>query len=169
VLLKGKNAKEVSTREVMTTPVVTLDPGVKVVDAMQIMTTKGIRHLPVLEDGALVGIVTLADLVRDVLADQTFQIDQLMRYVGHKCAQDQSWRYLPGTSLRCLARRKRSTDFTEVISTFGTLDILVNNAALVPTSPEDTKRRDRATARARLPWSISPRQWRGTSPAQTFR
>jgi CBS domain-containing protein len=53
-------------------------------DALQIMTTKKIRHLPILENGKLVGVVTLGDLVRAVLADQEHKIDQLMTYVGQK-------------------------------------------------------------------------------------
>ena len=84
VVLQGKNAKDVLAREAMTSPVLTVGPDVKVMDGMQIMTTKKIRHLPILEDGKLVGIVTLADLVRAVLAEQEHNIDQLMRYVGHK-------------------------------------------------------------------------------------
>lgn len=84
VVLKGLNGKDVRTREVMTSPVVTIGPEVKIMDAMQILTTKKMRHLPVLENGKLVGVVTLGDLVREVLADQEHKIDQLMRYVGHR-------------------------------------------------------------------------------------
>jgi CBS domain-containing protein len=84
VVLQEKNARDVLAREVMTSPVLTVGPDVKVMEGMQIMTSKKIRHLPVLEDGKLVGIVTLADLVRAVLTDQEHKIDQLMRYVGHK-------------------------------------------------------------------------------------
>jgi len=84
ILVTGKDGKGVLVREVMTSPVVTADPELKVVDAMQIMTTKGIRHLPILEHGSLVGLVTLADLVRALLADQEFTIDQLMRYIGQR-------------------------------------------------------------------------------------
>jgi CBS domain-containing protein len=68
----------------MTSPVLTVDPDVKIMDALQIMTTKKIRHLPILENGKLVGVVTLGDLVRAVLADQEHKIDQLMTYVGQK-------------------------------------------------------------------------------------
>ncbi len=84
VVLKGLNGKDVRTREVMTSPVVTIGPEVKIMDAMQILTTKKMRHLPVLENGKLVGVVTLGDLVREVLADQEHKIDQLMRYVGQR-------------------------------------------------------------------------------------
>jgi CBS domain-containing protein len=84
VVLQGKNGRDVLTREVMTSPVVTVGPEVKIVDGMQIMTTKKIRHLPVVENGELLGVVTLADLVRAVLADQEHKIDHLMKYVGHK-------------------------------------------------------------------------------------
>lgn len=82
VVLAGKNGMEVVMRDVMTHPVLTVGPDVKVVDGMQIMTAKGIRHLPIVEDESLVGIVTLADLVRSILADQEFKIEQLMTYVG---------------------------------------------------------------------------------------
>ena len=84
VVLEGKNGKNVLVREVMTTPVITVGPDVKIMEAMEIMTTKNIRHLPVLEDGALVGVVTLDDLVCAIIADKKFNIDQLMRYVGHR-------------------------------------------------------------------------------------
>jgi CBS domain-containing protein len=84
VVLEGKNGKDVLVREVMTTPVMTVGPDVKIMEAMEIMTTKNIRHLPVLKDDTLVGVVTLADLVCAILADKKFNIDQLMRYVGHK-------------------------------------------------------------------------------------
>ena len=84
VVLQGKNGKDVLAREIMTSPVLTVGPDVKIMDGMQIMTTKKIRHLPILENGELVGVVTLADLVRVVLADQEHKIDQLMTYVGHK-------------------------------------------------------------------------------------
>ena len=84
VLLQGKNGKSVLAREVMTSPVITAGPDVKIMDGMQIMTTKKIRHLPILKDGALVGMVTLADLVSAVLADQEHKIDQLISYVGYK-------------------------------------------------------------------------------------
>jgi len=82
VALQGKNGQEVPLREVMTHPIVTVGPDVRVVDGMQIMSTKGLRHLPIMEGGRIVGLVTLADLVRSTLADQEFKIEQLMTYIG---------------------------------------------------------------------------------------
>ena len=84
VVLQGKNGKDVLVREIMTSPVATVSPTVKITEGMEIMTTKKIRHLPVVDNGKLVGVVTLADLVSAVLADQEHRIDHLMRYVGHK-------------------------------------------------------------------------------------
>jgi CBS domain-containing protein len=84
VVLQGKNGRNVPAREVMTSPVITVGSDVKIMDALQIMTTKKIRHLPTLENGTLVGVVTLADLVSAVLADREHKIDQLIRYVGFK-------------------------------------------------------------------------------------
>lgn len=82
VVLAGKNGMEVVVRDVMTHPVLTVGPDVKVVDGMQIMTARGVRHLPIVEGESLLGIVTLADLARSILADQEFKIEQLMNYVG---------------------------------------------------------------------------------------
>jgi CBS domain-containing protein len=84
VVLQGKNGKDVLTRDVMTSPVATVGPDVKITDGVQIMTSKNIRHLPILEGDKLLGIVTLADLAHALLAHQEHMIDQLMRYVGHK-------------------------------------------------------------------------------------
>ena len=84
VVLQGKNGRDVRARDVMTSPVLTVASATKIVDGMQIMTTKKIRHLPIVENGKLIGVVTLGDLVRAVLVDQEHKIDHLMRYVGHK-------------------------------------------------------------------------------------
>lgn len=84
VVLQGKNGKDVPARDVMTSPVVTIGPEARVVEGMEIMTTKKFRHLPVVENGRVIGVVTLADLVHAVLADQEHKIDQLMRYIGQQ-------------------------------------------------------------------------------------
>lgn len=82
VVLAGKNGKDVAVGDIMTHPVLTTTPEVKLMDAMQIMTEKGIRHLPIAEDGKLLGVVTLGDIARQLMADKAFKIDQLMKYIG---------------------------------------------------------------------------------------
>jgi CBS domain-containing protein len=82
VVLQGRNGQQIPIEEVMTHPIVTVGPDTKVMDGMQIMTTKGLRHLPITEGGRIIGLVTLADLVRSILTDQEFKIEQLMTYIG---------------------------------------------------------------------------------------
>ena len=82
VVLRGENGKEVLVRDVMTSPIVTVPSNATVSECIQIMTDKSFRHLPVFENGELVGMVTLADLVRHQLAGKKFEIEQLMQYIG---------------------------------------------------------------------------------------
>ena len=83
VILKGKSSKDVLVREIMTTSLVTVSPETTVLDAMALMTHHHIRHLPVLEEGKLDGVVSMADLVSEVISGQAFTIDQLQAYIGH--------------------------------------------------------------------------------------
>ena len=84
VVLKGRSAKDARVREIMTSPVVTVSPEATVYECMGIMTRLHIRHLPVLSNGKLLGIVSMGDLAGAVISDQEFKIDQLMTYVGHQ-------------------------------------------------------------------------------------
>ena len=68
----------------MTSPVLTVTLEPSVLECMAIMTRCHIRHLPVFDKGELVGVVSMGDLASAVIADQAFQIDQLMTYVGQK-------------------------------------------------------------------------------------
>jgi CBS domain-containing protein len=83
VILKGKASKDIRVQEVMTTSLVTVSPDTTVLDAMELMTRHHIRHLPVLEDGKLKGVVSMGDLVGEVISGQAFTIDQLQKYIGH--------------------------------------------------------------------------------------
>lgn len=83
VILKGKSSKDVRVEEIMTTSLITVPPGTTVLDAMALMTRHHIRHLPVLENGKLDGVVSMGDLVSEVISGQAFIIDQLQKYVGH--------------------------------------------------------------------------------------
>jgi CBS domain-containing protein len=83
VILKGKSSKDVRVQEIMTTSLVTATPEMTVLDAMELMTRHHIRHLPVLEEGKLDGVVSMGDLVAEVISGQAFTIDQLQKYIGH--------------------------------------------------------------------------------------
>lgn len=84
VVLRGRSARDTRVQEIMTSPVVTVPLDATVFECMAIMTRMHIRHLPVLDKGELVGVVSMGDLASAVMADQAFKIDQLMTYVGHK-------------------------------------------------------------------------------------
>ena len=69
-------------RDIMTSPVVTIGPDESVHNCMEIMTQKRIRHLPVLERGKVVGMISIGDLVKAVIEEQQQTIDQLERYIA---------------------------------------------------------------------------------------
>ena len=84
VVLLGKSARDTRVREIMTSPVVTVAPEATVYECMGVMTRLHIRHLPVLNEGNLLGVISMGDLANAVISDQAFKIDQLMTYVGQK-------------------------------------------------------------------------------------
>jgi CBS domain-containing protein len=81
IILHGKSSKETLVREIMTSKVVVLRPSQTVEDCMTLMTDKRIRHLPVLEDGKVVGVVSIGDVVKEMLSEQKFIIEQLESYI----------------------------------------------------------------------------------------
>jgi len=82
VILEGKSSKDVRVREIMTTSLITITPETTVLDAMTLMTRHHIRHLPVLKDGKLDGLVSMGDLMSEVISGQAFTIDQLHTYIS---------------------------------------------------------------------------------------
>jgi CBS domain-containing protein len=82
VVLEGKSARDVGVQEIMTTSLITVTPETTVLDGMALMTRRHIRHLPVLEQGKLAGMVSMADLVSEVVSGQAFAIDQLQKYIS---------------------------------------------------------------------------------------
>jgi CBS domain-containing protein len=84
VILKGRSSKETMVQEIMTRDLIIVSPENTVDECMRIMTERRIRHLPVLDRGKLVGIVSIGDLVNAVIADQAQTIDQLHTYIGSK-------------------------------------------------------------------------------------
>jgi CBS domain-containing protein len=81
VILKGRSSRETPVGAIMTEDLVTVPPSMKVVSCLQLMTERSVRHLPVLEDGVLVGIVSIGDLVRHIISAQGALISQLEDYV----------------------------------------------------------------------------------------
>ena len=77
VVLLGKNSTQTSVSEIMSEKVFTVDPDSTVEDCMHMMSDKRIRHLPVLEGSKLVGILSIGDLVKTIIQEQSFHIEQL--------------------------------------------------------------------------------------------
>jgi CBS domain-containing protein len=81
VILQGKSSQDVSVRDIMTADVVKVDPARTVEECMSLMTQRRIRHLPVCEGEKLVGLVSIGDLVKEVIAEQEQTIKQLESYI----------------------------------------------------------------------------------------
>jgi CBS domain-containing protein len=82
VILQGKSSADTPVAEIMSAPVVCVDPQETVARCMALMTERHIRHLPVLEDGRVTGIVSIGDLVKDVIADQEQEISFLQQFIA---------------------------------------------------------------------------------------
>jgi CBS domain-containing protein len=81
VILKGKHSHEMQVKEIMTSPVFTVSPENSVEDCMRTITAHRVRHLPVMEGDALVGMVSIGDVVRTIISAQAHAIDQLSGYI----------------------------------------------------------------------------------------
>ena len=82
VVLKGRASETTRVDEIMTANVVCVSPRTKLRDCMALMTEKNIRHLPVVEDNRVIGMVSIRDIVSDIIADQDFTISQLESYIS---------------------------------------------------------------------------------------
>lgn len=82
VILLGRSSAETPVWQIMSSPVVTVGPREDVRSCMQLMTAKRIRHLPVVEDGRMVGVISIGDLVRAVIEEQEHTIEQLERFIA---------------------------------------------------------------------------------------
>jgi CBS domain-containing protein len=81
VILKGRASKDTTVSELMTQTVFYVSPENTVDECMALMTSKQIRHLPVLDRGRLAGIITLGDVVKRIISEQEFTIHELEKYV----------------------------------------------------------------------------------------
>ncbi len=82
VMLRGKRSRETVVREIMSTQLTTVDPKESVDDCLRFMTEKRVRHLPVVEDGKLCGVISIGDLVKHVISVQSATLDHLERYIS---------------------------------------------------------------------------------------
>ena len=81
VILMGRSSADTPVRDIMTTPVLTVQPETTVEKCMQLMTERRVRHLPVTEGGRVIGMVSIGDMVKAVIAEQQQQIEQLESYI----------------------------------------------------------------------------------------
>jgi len=81
VVLKGRSSTNTPVRDIMSAPVLTIGPDGTVDDAMRLMTRHRIRHLPVLNESTVLGVVSIGDLVKSVIEDQRHTIEDLRSYI----------------------------------------------------------------------------------------
>jgi len=81
IVLKGKTSPRTHVRDIMSTKILAVRPDHSVDECMAIMTARAVRHLPVLEGGRLVGIVSIGDMVNSIIHDQKFLIEELEHFI----------------------------------------------------------------------------------------
>lgn len=82
IVLQGRSSATTPVREVMTVDVLTVGPDDTAEHCMALVTNQRIRHLPVVVDGEILGVVSIGDLVKAVIEDQQVELDQLQRYIA---------------------------------------------------------------------------------------
>ena len=81
VVLKGKSSSDAKVSEIMTSKVITINTKHTIDQCMQIMTDNHIRHLPILNDQDVMGLISIGDVVREMMADQKSMIERLQSYI----------------------------------------------------------------------------------------
>ena len=82
IVLQGRSSKDTPVRDIMTAEVITVRPEDSSDHCMQVVTDKRIRHLPVMQGGDVIGVLSIGDLVRAVIEEQKQELDQLQRYIA---------------------------------------------------------------------------------------
>jgi len=84
VILKGRSSKSTNVSEIMSEDIIYVEPGDSVESCMSIMTEKKIRHLPVMKGDDILGVISIGDLVKNIISQQKFEIKNLRHYIqGH--------------------------------------------------------------------------------------
>lgn len=83
IVLRGLSSRETPVRDIMISPVMYVRPDNTNEECMALMTENRLRHLPVLDNGKLVGLISIGDLVKDIISEQKFIIEQLVHYITH--------------------------------------------------------------------------------------
>jgi CBS domain-containing protein len=83
VILKGRSSADTPVAQIMSAPVITVTPANSVQECMQLMTSRRLRHLPVVDGGKVVGMISIGDLVKAVMEEQKQTIEQLESYIHH--------------------------------------------------------------------------------------
>jgi CBS domain-containing protein len=82
VILEGKSSKTIPVKEIMSTPVFFVGPTTTMDECMALMTEKKFRHLPVISQGELEGVISIGDVVKALISDKEFTIEQLEKYIA---------------------------------------------------------------------------------------
>jgi len=82
VILKGRSSADTPVREIMSASVLTVAPGDSVNHCMKLVTDKRVRHLPVVDGGRVIGVVSIGDLVKAVIEDQAQELEHMQRYIS---------------------------------------------------------------------------------------
>ena len=82
IILEGRSSENTKISEVMSAEVITATPDSRIEECMAIMTEHRVRHLPVLEGDEVIGVISLGDLVKYIIAEQRFVIEQMERYIS---------------------------------------------------------------------------------------
>ena len=82
VILEGRSSRTTQVREIMTSRVVCAEPEQNIEECMVVMTERRVRHLPVIDGGRLIGVISIGDLVKSIITEQRFIIEQLERYIS---------------------------------------------------------------------------------------
>ena len=82
VILQGRSSRTTQVKEIITSHVLYAQPEQNIEECMAVMTDKRVRHLPVFDEGRLLGVISIGDLVKSIITEQKFMIEQLEKYIS---------------------------------------------------------------------------------------